>query len=241
MFESTAEVSPPVETHVTAWRSAYAPPPACSDIEASLHGLALPRRAMHRKEYLFRAGQLRHGLFLVRSGFFKTAIISEDGREKITGFHIRGDLIGLDALGTKAHGCDAVALDVGEVVELPYTELGARLPQFQEQLTAALSRTIRRDWDWMLAISTLSAEQRVVTFLLDLAKRQAALGYDPHRLVLHATRAELGNFLALQLETVTRALSHLDAIGLIKVDRREIHIQDAATLEAMIGNRRKLH
>jgi CRP/FNR family transcriptional regulator, anaerobic regulatory protein len=237
MFESTALMSPTAN----AWQPAYAEAAPRSDFEASLQGIGLPRRLLHRKDYLFRAGQARHGLFLVRSGFFKTAIVSEDGREKITGFHIRGDLIGLDALGSATHGCDAMALDVGEVLELPCVELAAKLPLFQEQLTAALARAIRRDWEWMLATSTLNAEQRVITFLLDLAQRQRALGYSARELVLRMTRAELGNFLALQLETVTRALSGLDAQGLIKVDRREIRIVDADALQVMIGASRSYH
>jgi CRP/FNR family transcriptional regulator, anaerobic regulatory protein len=237
MFESTAQIAPTNN----ASHAAYAEATPRSDFEASLQGLGLSRRLLHRKDHLFRAGQARHGLFLVRSGFFKTAIISEDGREKITGFHIRGDLIGLDALGTSTHSCDAVALDVGEVLELPCTELAAKLPQFQEQLTTALARAIRRDWEWMLATSTLNAEQRVITFLLDLAQRQRALGYSARELVLRMTRAELGNFLALQLETVTRALSSLDAQGLIKVDRREIRIVNADALATMIGGSRSYH
>jgi len=204
-------------------------------LEALLQGLPLLRRRLRAKQYLFRAGQPRQSLFLVHAGLFKTCVLSEDGREKITGFRLRGDLLGLDALGMSCYACDAIALDVCEVWELPYAQLCESVPDFQQQLALALASEIRRDWGWMLAVGTLSAEQRVIAFLLDFAARLEALGFSARRLLLRMTRAELGNFLALQLETVTRALSHLHAQGLIDVERREIRIENPAGLRAMLS------
>ena len=206
-----------------------------TDFEALLAGLPLQRRCLKPRQYLFRAGQARHSLFLVHAGFLKTTVNSADGREKITGFRMRGDLLGIEALDMDTHACDAIALDTCEVWELPVALLRQRLPEFQERLTALLASEIRRDWGWMLALGTLSAEQRVIAFLLDFAARLERLGFSPRSLMLHMTRAELGNFLALQLETVTRALSRLQAKGLIVVDRREIRIADAAGLQAMMS------
>jgi CRP/FNR family transcriptional regulator len=203
-------------------------------LEGLLEGIPLRRRCLRKKQYLFRAGQPRHSLFLIHSGVFRTSVLSPDGREKITGFRMRGDLLGMDALGMPTYACDAIALEVGEVRELPYAELCEKVPQFEHRLTNALASEIRRDWGWMLTVSTLSAEQRVVVFLLDLAARLEALGFSAHRLLLRMSRAELGNFLALQLETVARALSHLQALGLICVERREIRIDDRAGLRAML-------
>lgn len=203
-------------------------------LEGLLDGLPLRRRRLRKKQYLFRAGQPRHSLFLIHAGVFRTSVLSPDGREKITGFRMRGDLLGMDALGIANYACDAIALDVSEVWELPYAELCDSVPEFERRLASALASEIRRDWGWMLTVSTLSAEQRVVAFLLDLAARLEALGFSAHRVVLRMSRAELGNFLALQLETVARALSHLQALGLIGVERREIHIQDRAGLRAML-------
>lgn len=205
------------------------------DLETLLQGLPLRRRTLKAREYLFRAGQKRDSLFLIHAGFFKTCVNSADGREKITGFRMRGDLLGIDALDMDTYACDAIALDVGEVWELPVAQLRERLPQFQERLTALLAGEIRRDWSWMLALGTLSAEQRVIAFLLDFGARLERLGFSARSLMLHMTRAEIGNFLSLQLETVTRALSRLQATGLIAVDRREIRIQDAAGLRAMMA------
>ena len=233
MFEAHAahdESAPACHAAPTS-QAAEAP----TGLEALLRGLPLRRRMVRAKQHVFRAGQPRHALYLVHSGVFKTSVATEDGREKITGFRRRGDLLGLDALDMPVHACDAIALDVGEVWELPVALLRERLPEFQERLTSLLASEIRRDWGWMLALGTLSAEQRVIAYLLDFAARLERLGFSPRSLMLHMTRAELGNFLSLQLETVTRALSRLQAKGLIAVDRREIRILDAAGLQAMMS------
>jgi CRP/FNR family transcriptional regulator len=214
--------------------------PGDAHFDALLEGLALRRRRMQARQYVFRAGERRSSLFLIGAGCFKTCVISPDGREKITGFRLRGDLLGMDALDMPCHACNAISLDVGEVWELPVAQLRDSLPDFQQWLTAALAGEIRRDWSWMLAVGTLSAEQRVVTFLLDFAMRLEVLGFSSRCLMLRMTRADLGNFLALQLETVTRALSHLQALGLIGVERRQIRIEDPAGLRAMLGTARSL-
>lgn len=206
--------------------------------------LPLTRRQIHRHEHLFRAGQPFRSLYFVHTGFFKTSLVSSDGREKITGFRMRGELLGIDALGMAAYGCDAIALDTGEVWELPYsrfTALGARLPELHDRLTSTLAGEIRRDWAWMLTLGTLNAEQRVIAFLLDLAQRQQALNYSPRHLMLRMTRAEIGNFLALTLETVTRVLSRLDAAGLIAVSKREIRLENMDALQAVLSEPKTLH
>ena len=162
-------------------------------------------------------------------------VVSEDGREKITGFHLRGELLGIDSFDMPTHACDAFALDTSEAWELPLRVLRERFPELLPQVATSLSGEIRRDWGWMLAISSLNAEQRVVAFLLDLASRLEALGFSPRHLLLRMTRAELGNFLALQLETVTRALGKLAAWGLIVVEGREIRLLDASAMRRMLA------
>lgn len=190
---------------------------------------------MQARQALFHAGQPRHSLFYVRSGCFRTSVVSEDGREKITGFRMRGDLLALDAVDMPAHACDAVALDAAEVWELPCARLQDMLPEIQSRVTAMLAAEIRRDWRWMLALGTLGADQRVVAFLLDLSARFATMGLDPGMLQLRMTRAELGNFLALTLETVTRALSRMQARGMIEVSGRRIRIVDEVGLRAVLA------
>ncbi|WP_206410412.1 helix-turn-helix domain-containing protein [Lysobacter enzymogenes] len=204
-------------------------------------GWPLQRRRVRAKQHVFRAGQPRTALYLVHAGCFKTALVSEDGREKITGFRLRGDLLGLDALDMNAYACDAVALDTGELWEVPFARLRSERPQFQERITALLAREIRRDWTWMLAFGTLGADQRVVTFLFDLAARLQALGFSGERLQLRMTRAELGNFLSLTLETVARSLSRLQARGLIEVAGREIVLRDRAALSELLAAGGRVH
>jgi len=206
-----------------------------STLEALVRGLPLQRRRLRPKQYVFRAGQPRHALHLIHAGIFKTSVISTDGREKITGFRLRGELLGLDALDMSTYACDAIALDVGEVWELPCAHLRETVPQFQELLTCALASEIRRDWGWMLALGTLTAEQRVASFLLDLTSRLGALGFSPRCMTLRMTRSDVGNFLSLQLETVVRALSHLQTLGLIRIDGREIRIEDLTGLRARLS------
>jgi CRP/FNR family transcriptional regulator len=200
--------------------------------------LPVARRKVSARHYLYRAGQPFAGVFLVHAGFFKTCLVADDGGERVTGFRMRGDLLGVEAIGMTEHVCDVVALDAGEVWELPNPPLlGAaqRYPELQAMLTAALAAEIRHERTWMLALGTLGAEQRVATFLLDLAARYQALGYSASEFVLRMTRAEIGSFLSLQLETVTRAMSHLHALGLIEVRRREVILRDPQALRALIA------
>lgn len=230
MFPSSIEASP-------------VPPGSGSRSLAALEALAgelgWARRRIAHRAHLFRAGQPLQALYLVHAGCVKTSIVSPDGREKITGFRMRGDLLGLDGLGTPVYGCDAVALDLCEVWQVPLAQLNglsARLPNLQDLLTAALASEVRHDWQWMLTIGTSNAEQRVVAFLLELAGRQKHLGYSGRHVMLRMTRADLGNYLALQLETVTRVLSRLAGVGLIEVSRRQIGLRRPDALRRLLSS-----
>lgn len=195
--------------------------------------LLLPRRRARRRQVIYRAGQSARSLFLVHSGIYKTTLLSDDGRERVSGFHLRGDVLGLEALGEDAYRCDAAALDVGELIEVPRTLVFDPAAGLLEHVMQALADTVRRDWYWMLTLATLDAEQRVASFLLDLSTRQAALGYAPQRLLLRMTRADIGNFLGLALESVTRVLSRLDDARILRVACRDIEICDPAALQRL--------
>lgn len=202
------------------------------------------QRKLEAGQYLYRAGQPFHALYLVHTGFLKTSVISEDGREQVTGFSMRGDLMGVESIGMPTHSCDAVALDTSGVWELPYPEMlvaCARMPELQAQLTAALAAEIRSDRSWMLAVGTLSAEQRVAAFLLDVAARHEALGFSARHFVLRMSRADIGSFLALKHETVTRALTRLTQQGCIAIEWREVRILDAGALRETIHVDPRLH
>lgn len=191
------------------------------------------RRKIEAGHYIYRAGQPFNALFLVNVGCFKTCELSSDGREQVTGFRMRGDLIGVESIGLAHYACDVVALEEGEVWELPYPAMLSaclRVPELQIRLTMALAEEIRRDRLWMLALGTLNAERRVAAFLLDLADRHARLGLSACHFTLRMSRADMASYLALKHETVSRALSRLDDLGQISVLRREVRILDAQAL-----------
>lgn len=208
------------------------------DIAQLQRHVLVTRRKVRAGQYLYRNGQPFHALYLVHAGFLKTCELSEDGREQVTGFRMRGDLMGVESIGVAAHTCDAIALEDAEIWELPYPPvLNAclHIPELQARVTAALAEEIRHDRAWMLTIGTLSAEQRVAAFLLDIAARHARLGFSRSHFILRMGRADIASFLALQHETVTRALSHLEQLGYIRVLRREVKLLDLARLRAHAG------
>lgn len=194
----------------------------------------LQRRLVRRREYVCHEGQPMRALFLVHAGAFKISIVSADGREKITGFRFAGDALGLESLDLPAYACSVIALDIGELLEVPMARLHEPDPGLQHWLAGALAAEIRRDWGWMLTLGTLHAEQRVAAFLLDLCARMAALGFSARRVTLRMTRADIGSFLAINLETVTRILSRLQARGVIGVEGRQLSILDPEALRACV-------
>lgn len=196
------------------------------------------QRKLSAGQYLYRAGQPFQAVYFVHSGFLKTSQTAEDGREQVTGFRMRGDLMGVESIGMPTHSSDAMALDTSVVWELSYPAVlnaCARIPELQAQLTKALAAEIRSDRSWMLALGTLSAEQRVAAFLLDVAARHQALGFSALHFVLRMSRADIGSFLALKHETVTRALTRLGAQGCISVQWREVRILDLDALRETIS------
>ncbi|MBD3826838.1 helix-turn-helix domain-containing protein [Stenotrophomonas sp.] len=200
--------------------------------ERMLQGTPLVKRRVRRKQHVIRAGQPFRGLFLVQSGVFKSALISEDGRERVTAFPMRGELLGQEALDLAVYPCHVTALDDGEVWELQPFLLRQCLPGFQERLSGMLASEIRRDWQWMLALGSLNAEQRVTSFLLDYSTRLAERGFSATQMLLCMTRADIGSFLAMQIETVVRTLHRLQDQGLIEISRSHIRIVDLPSLRA---------
>jgi CRP/FNR family transcriptional regulator, anaerobic regulatory protein len=218
--------------------------PELLDFDALRQVLPVVRRQVVAGQHLFRAGQPFRALYLVHAGFFKTSVTAEDGRERVTGFPMRGDLLGMDSIGSDIHGCDAIALDSGEVWELPYPPVltaALQLPTLQMRLSAALAATLRQERQLSLALGTLGADARVATFLLEMSRRQKEIGCSSRSLVLRMTRADIGSYLGLQLETVARGLSHLAARGAISVQRRNVEITDFDLLMALAGRSVRAH
>jgi CRP/FNR family transcriptional regulator len=167
---------------------------------------------------------------------FKVVNLSRDGREQIVGLKYRGDWLGFDGIADQRHDCDAVALDTGEIWSIPYDALlqaGAREPALMAEMHRAMSHEIARDRDSLVSVCTLPADARVADFLCNWADALADRGLRTDQVTLRMTRAEIGSYLGLTLETVSRAMSRLNREGLIRfVDkaRRELHLHDVPAL-----------
>ncbi|HRO59426.1 MAG TPA: helix-turn-helix domain-containing protein [Burkholderiaceae bacterium] len=196
------------------------------------------RRRVRRGEYLFHCGASFHALFGVRAGSFKTVLLTEDGREQVTGYHMAGEILGLESIGSELCSSDAIALEDSEVVEIPFAELDAlacRDPALQRELFRLLAAEIQRERGLMLLLGSMRAEERLATFLLNLSKRLAARGWSATHFILRMTREEIGSLLGLKLETVSRILSRFQTEGMIAVRNREITIKQMDALKAVIG------
>lgn len=205
---------------------------------AQLENLSSRKRSYRRGDYLYRSGAPFESLYAIRSGFFKTQVLHEDGREQVTGFQMGGDIIGMDAISNDRHACDAVALEDSEVCELPFSqleELGRKMPTLQRYLHKIMSREIVREHGIMLLLGTMRAEERLAAFLLNLSQRFAARGHSPLVFHLRMTRQEIGNYLGLKLETVSRTLSAFQEAGLISVRNKAVEILDLTGIQSFFG------
>lgn len=203
-----------------------------------LDTLVQSRRTLMRGETLFRTGEPFEAIYAVRTGFFKTRVSSEDGRDQVTGFQMAGELLGLDGISTDRHSCDAVALEDSQVCVIPYAQLeqlSREFPDLQRQFHRIMSREIVRDHGVMLLLGSMRAEERLAAFLLNLAQRLKARGFSPSALVLRMTRQEIGTYLGLKLETVSRCFSKFQEAGVLQVRHRHIRILDQGALEALLN------
>jgi len=205
--------------------------------EAWLARTVFPLRRVHEGEALVHAGDKFHSLYVVRSGCFKTVYTDFSGSEQVLGFPMCGDLMGADGIDCGHYSSTAISLDTSEVVIVPLASL-ARLvvecPSLEALLYRVLSRELVRVQNMAWTLGTLGAEGRVAAFLLSLSARLGALGYSRSSFNLRMTRQEIGSYLGLKLETVSRALSALNTAGLIQVHQRSIDIIDAKALQCVI-------
>ena len=205
--------------------------------DAWLARTAFALRRVREGEALVHAGDKFHSLYVVRSGCFKTVYTDFSGSEQVLGFPMCGDLMGADGIDCGHYSSTAVSLDTSEVVIVPLTSL-ARLvyecPSLEAMLYRVLSRELVRVQNMAWTLGTLGAEGRVAAFLLNLSARLGALGYSRSSFNLRMTRQEIGSYLGLKLETVSRALSALNTAGIIQVHQRSIDIVDAGALRGVI-------
>ena len=196
------------------------------------------RRGVKRGATLFRSGDVFTSLYAIRTGFFKTTVAAEDGREQVTGFQMAGEIIGLDGIVTDKHSCDAIALEDAEVCVMPFHQLEAlsrEVNALQHHVHKIMSREIVREHGVMLLLGSMRAEERVAAFLLNLVKRLHARGFSRTELVLRMTREEIGSYLGLKLETVSRTFSKFVDDGIVDVKQRHVRILDAEALQRIVN------
>jgi CRP/FNR family transcriptional regulator len=198
------------------------------------------RIKLKKGDSLYRAGEPFSSLYAIRLGSLKTTVLAEDGREQVSGYHMLGDIVGLDGLGTDRHGCQALALEDTEVCVLPFDRLehlAQNVSALQRNLYQLLSKEISRDQNIMLLLGSMRAEERLAVFLLNLADRYRLRGYSSTEFVLRMTREEIGSYLGLKLETVSRLFSRFQEEGLIQVQGRAVKLLDPMALKRLIGQR----
>ena len=210
----------------------------CLDELQRVENIVYARRRVKRGEALFKAGDEFNSVYAIRSGFFKTSLIDNDGRDQVTGFQMAGELLGLDGISTDHHSCDAIALEDSQVCVIRYDQLERLSREFtdlQRQFHKIMSREIVRDHGVMLLLGSMRAEERLAAFLLNLAQRLKARGFSSTALVLRMTREEIGTYLGLKLETVSRCFSKFHEDGVLKVQQRQVEILDEAALRALVS------
>ena len=196
------------------------------------------RRKLKRGDTLFRHGEKFTSLFAIRTGFFKTCVASEDGRDQVTGFQMAGEIIGLDGIVNDHHSCDAVALEDAEVCVMPFDrieELSREVNALQRHVHKIMSREIVRENSVMLLLGSMRAEERVAAFLLNLVQRLHARGFSQSELILRMTREEIGSYLGLKLETVSRTFSKFSDDGIVEVKQRHVRIVNSDALKDIVN------
>jgi CRP/FNR family transcriptional regulator, anaerobic regulatory protein len=247
---ATPTVAPPL---VHALNRARAPLPASDATDnqragrqlaatlALLNDTLVPvRRVLHAGDAIYQAGERFGNLHILNSGFVKIVNLASDGREQVVGLKFRGDWLGFDGIATGCYSCDAIAMDTGEVWVFRYDALlaaCARTPTLLTVLHEAMSREIARDRDALMSVCTLPADARVAEFLRHWAESLAMRGLRTDQILLPMTRAEIGNYLGMTLETVSRALSKLardQVIAFVEKGRRDVRIPDVGALAAFV-------
>lgn len=204
----------------------------------SLDSIVKRGRPLKKGEFLFRQGDPFDSVFAVRAGALKTFTISDAGEEQITGFHLPSELVGLSGLDSDSYPVSAQALETTSVCEIPFErldELAVQLPQLRRQLMRVMSREIRDDQQMMLLLSKKTADERIATFLVNLSSRFRARGFSAHQFRLSMSRNELGNYLGLAVETVSRVFTRFQQNGLINAEGKEVHILAPIELCALAG------
>jgi CRP/FNR family transcriptional regulator len=212
-------------------------PGGCLEDLERVENIVYARRRVKRGETLFNSGDEFNAVYAIRSGFFKSCVVDGEGREQVTGFFMGGELLGMDGLGTGSHNGAAVALEDSEICVMPFSlieKMAREIPSLQRHLHAVLAREIVRDHGVMMLLGSMRAEERLAAFLTNLSKRFVRRGYSSSEFHLRMTREEIGSYLGLKLETVSRLFSLFQKEGLIEVQQKHVRILDSAGLERIL-------
>ncbi len=208
------------------------------DEMSRLDSVISTRKRVKRGGALFNNGDRFSSLYAVRSGFFKTRVTSVDGRDQVTGFQMTGEILGMDGIVNDHHSCDAVALEDAEVCVMPFDRIESLSREFsalQHHVHKIMSREIVRDHGVMLLLGSMRAEERLAAFLLNLVQRLHSRGFSQSELVLRMTREEIGSYLGMKLETVSRTFSKFVEEGIIEVKQRHVQIKDTEALRRLVN------
>jgi len=200
--------------------------------------LVKQRAPLKKGDYLFRTGDKFKSLYAIQYGSMKSYGLTADGKEQVTGFHLTGEVLGMDAIDENEHHCNAVALEKTEVCELPFTALETLqndVPSLQRDFNKIMSREIRRDQHMLLMLGSTTVEQRMARFILNLYERLQKRGASDNTLNLSMTRQDIGNYLGVAFETVSRQLAHMQDEGILNINNRKIQLLDIETLEEIAG------
>lgn len=207
------------------------------DLDA-LDNIVKRSRPMKKGDFLFRQGDTFASVYAVRSGSLKTFSVTDCGQEQITGFHLPSEFVGLSGMDTELYPVSAIALETTSICEIPFDrldELSASLPQLRRQLMRIMSREIRDDQQMMMLLSKKTADERIATFLVNLSARFRARGYSPQQFRLAMSRNEIGNYLGLAVETVSRVFTRFQQSGLLEAEGKEINLINLIEICALAG------
>jgi len=195
-------------------------------------------RPLHRGDHVFRAGDAFDAVYAVRSGTVKSYSVTTAGEEQIIGFHMPGEIFGLGGLSSGQYSSGAIALETAAVCRIPFEEiepLSRQLPSLQRHLFHLMSREIQEDQQLMLLLGKKTAEERIASLLLSLSSRLRRRGLSGARFRLPMSRGEMGNYLGLVVETVSRVLTRLQNNGVLKIQGREVEILEPKALADLAG------
>lgn len=207
------------------------------DLDA-LDNIVKRSRPLKKGDFLFRQGDTFASVYAVRSGSLKTFSVTDCGEEQITGFHLPSEFVGLSGMDTELYPVSAIALETTSICEIPFDrldELSAHLPQLRRQLMRIMSREIRDDQQMMMLLSKKNADERIATFLVNLSARFRARGYSPQQFRLAMSRNEIGNYLGLAVETVSRVFTRFQQNGLLSAEGKEINLLNLIAICALAG------